>query len=552
MKTTLSIIICLISISAFGQSRVFNASNYATWSSQVYSGNASTGSSSIVVNPVTVFTSTGLQFIPFQPNEVITIDFGQSTAETVAVTPSNCFIASLNCTLTGNFTFKHIAGAGVTSGTFGLQDAIGQALLAPAAGTVLIDSTWTGPAGSAIITSAVGSTSVTVQDNRSGTPQSYQWNGFSYLPTGSTPLNLNATLMPHWTSCVARVKINAGNCRVYAVGDSTTYGDYSANTSNTGDLTVASYPTRLSQYLNASTLPAQRDSFMGAGSSQGAGFGNDARVVLGTGWSTVNSASTGGLLFTASSATTAFSFTPVDQVNQFILWYVTNGGGTGSYQVDSGSVTDFSSGGAAGLHSVTISAGTLGNHTLNLQWVSGGAVFVLGVEASNTAIGSVQIINAGIPGSGAGTVTGISWAQTTSAWSPLFSVPIQAPDVVLLDLGINNWTGANATSVAVYTTNMQAIITAYLATSDVILITPAPSSIANVSLATQAQYVAAMYQLAAKNNIPLIDNFNRWGSYERTNVAPFLFYNNVLHPGPNGYSDFAQAIAVQLLSVVGH
>lgn len=369
--------------------------------------------------------------------------------------------------------------------------------------------------------------------------------------TGYPMGSFNSFLLPHWTSCAARVKINAGNCRIYAVGDSTTFGLYSSGVGDTGDLTVAAYPTRLAQDLNSTHLPAQRDSFMGAGSSQGAGFGNDARVVVGSGWTTVNAPSTGGLLFGASSTTASLAFTPIDQVNQFILWYVTNAGGIGTYAVDAGGTTTFSSGGAAGLHSVTISAGALGAHTLNLNWSSGGSVYVVGVEASNTAIGAVQVVNCGIPGAGAGTVTGISWASATSAWSPLNSVPIQAPDVVLLDLGINNWTGANATTVAVYTTNMQALITAYSATSDVILVTPSPSSIGSVSLATQQQYVQAMYQLAIANNLILVDNFSRWGSYERTNVAPFLYYNNVLHPGPNGYSDFAQAIAGALLSVIG-
>ncbi|HMF74281.1 MAG TPA: SGNH/GDSL hydrolase family protein [Bryobacteraceae bacterium] len=371
-------------------------------------------------------------------------------------------------------------------------------------------------------------------------------------PAAAVSFGLNAALMPHWTACTAKVKINTGNCRVMAVGDSTTYGSFSTNTSDTGDLTLASYPTRLSQYLNSAILPAQRDSFMGAGAGQGAGLGNDGRVVMGTGWSTLNAPSTGGLLFTASSATTPLAFTPLDQVNQFVLWFVSNSGGIGSFAVDAGTATTFSSGGAGGLHSVTIPAGALGTHTLNMNWVSGGPVFVVGVEASNTAIGCVQIINAGIPGSGAGTVAGISWAASNSPWSPLLSVPIQAPDVVLLDLGINNWTGVNSTTVAVYTAAMQQIITSYKATSDVVLVTPAPSSIANVSLATQAQYVNAMRQLAAANNLPIVDNWNRWGSFELKNPAPFLFYNDVLHPGPNGYSDFAQSIATQLLSVAGH
>jgi hypothetical protein len=72
-----------------------------------------------------------------------------------------------------------------------------------------------------------------------------------------------------------------------------------------------------------------------------------------------------------------------------------------------------------------------------------------------------------------------------------------------------------------------------------------------VALATQQQYITAMYQLAITNQIPIIDLFDRWGSYERANIAPFLFYGHILHPNGPGYSDFAQAISTQLLSVIG-
>lgn len=187
MKQLLILLGLSVSLSAFGQARIYNASSYGAWSSQVYTGNTSTGASSLVASPVVVTTSNGQQFIPFLANEVVTLDKGLATAETVTVVPTNCFAGSLNCTLSATFSFKHTIGSGITSGTFGLQEAINQASLSPDSGTVLIDNTWQGPAGSALITAAVGFTSVVIQDNRSGTPQFYQWNGSQYvLQTVST------------------------------------------------------------------------------------------------------------------------------------------------------------------------------------------------------------------------------------------------------------------------------------------------------------------------------------------------------------------------------
>jgi lysophospholipase L1-like esterase len=262
---------------------------------------------------------------------------------------------------------------------------------------------------------------------------------------------------------------------------------------------------------------------------------------------------TGGDLFTATAGATPLAFLPTDTVDTFRLWYITNTGlGSFSYNVDGGTATTINENGSQVFNSVTIAAGSLGIHTLNLTWISG-SVFVAGVEAYNSAIGSVQIINAGWAGA-----TSANWVNNFpiqgNPWTPVPGVTTQAPDVILLSLGINDWrVTQTSTSVSTYVANVQALITAWKVNSDVILVTPAPSGISTVPLATQQQYVAALYSLAATNNLPIIDNFGRWGSFERMNPAPYLFYSsNNLHPNGNGYSDFAQSIASQLLSVVGH
>jgi hypothetical protein len=172
---------------AFGQSKTFQASNYGSWSSNVYSANA-TGASSLVVSPTTVNTQTGTQFIPFQISESVTFDKGLATAETITITPSNCYasLGTPTCTLSGTFTYKHTAGSSVSSGTYGLQEAINAAMSNPGiAGMVNIDATWLGPSGSSVITSVIGTTSVVIQDLRSGAPVYYQWNGTAYAAVSS-------------------------------------------------------------------------------------------------------------------------------------------------------------------------------------------------------------------------------------------------------------------------------------------------------------------------------------------------------------------------------
>lgn len=176
--------ILAFSLPALGQSGVYNATTYA-YTTQVTQGNTTTGSASIVANP-TAFAQ-GIPFLPYNLNAPITINRNAATAETV--TPSaiaNCFSNSLTCTLSGNFTFKHIAGESIQSGTFGLQEAVNIAAAA-GTGTVLVDATW-GGTGTSLITGTVkGTNSVMIQDNRNPTGAVfYQWNGTNYAATGGS------------------------------------------------------------------------------------------------------------------------------------------------------------------------------------------------------------------------------------------------------------------------------------------------------------------------------------------------------------------------------
>lgn len=170
------------------------ASNYGSYTSAVYRGNAATGSSSIVAAPVVVSLSNGMTIIPFVANTPITVDRNAANAETITPTVANCYAGSITCTLSATFSNTHVNGEALQSGSFGIQEAT-NAAMAAGSGTVLIDATFQGPSGSALITAATGSVSVVVQDNRSGTPQLYKWNGSAYalVPSGGSSAVLPGT-----------------------------------------------------------------------------------------------------------------------------------------------------------------------------------------------------------------------------------------------------------------------------------------------------------------------------------------------------------------------
>jgi hypothetical protein len=183
MKKSILLVLLLVCVSAFAQSNsVYNATTYA-YATQVAQGNSLTGSASIVANP-TAF-ALGIPFLPYNTNASITINRNAATAETVTLSSiANCYPNSLTCTLYGSFSYKHISGETIQSGTFGLQEAINVAMAA-GSGTVLIDASWQGPSGTSLITSAKGNNNVMIQDNRNPSgAEFYQWNGSAYAQSG--------------------------------------------------------------------------------------------------------------------------------------------------------------------------------------------------------------------------------------------------------------------------------------------------------------------------------------------------------------------------------
>ncbi len=358
--------------------------------------------------------------------------------------------------------------------------------------------------------------------------------------------NGTALLLPKWRAKVGAVRAAQGNSalakvqgKVLCIGDSITSGAYS-NSSASGDWKVSSWPNQLANMFLQSGTNAYCDSFMGFSD-----YLRDSRIVLTAPWASVATASDatigGNYIFSTSSGTsTGLAYTPINNVDTFKVWTIKiSGAGVLGYNINGAGAATVSLNAATALFSFN-TATTRGINTLNLNRSSGSNVFCCGVEAWDSTISAIQFINAGWDGA-----TTTNWADASDAYAPSTFAQIGA-DLTIIMLGINDLLPSNAVPAATTKTNIQTFITSALTTGDVLLVCENPAVVAStISLANQAVYWNAVKDLANTNNVPVVDIFSRWVSYEYSN--PLGYYQNSaypanLHPVGLGYSDYAEAI----------
>lgn len=346
-----------------------------------------------------------------------------------------------------------------------------------------------------------------------------------------------ALLLPKWRAAVGAVKSNVRNAKILCIGDSITSGAYSAGS----DWKALSWCNQLAKMLLVSGVPSYSDSFLGFSD-----YSKDSRLVLTAPWVPISVGTDttigGNYLFSTSAGTaTGLSFTPLNNVDTFKFWTIQIGGaGIMAYNLNGGANSTINLNGATALVSGTIT-GTLGSNTINFSRSSGGNSFLVGIEAWNSAISSVQIINCGWDGS-----TTTNWNNKNTAYAPGQFATIGA-DLTIIMLGINNILPINGPlSVAVTSSDIQALITSGLTTGDVLLVCENPAVVASTqSLANQTLYWNAVKNLAVTANLAVVSIFDRWVSYEYSNPLGYYYaaaYPGNLHPTALGYSDIAQAI----------
>jgi hypothetical protein len=174
----------------------FDPVDYSKWQLVIYSS-VIAGTSTVQVSysgatlntgPQTACTFKAVNGRTYSPIAIgVPITINDSSSETV--TPTAVVNSATGCSFTATLTYAHGAGILLSSGTFGLQEAI-QDAFAMGGGTVVADPFWSALGGTdALLSAALPYTGVTIEDDRKGSPQ--YWNA---LPSTTSLLAAPTTL----------------------------------------------------------------------------------------------------------------------------------------------------------------------------------------------------------------------------------------------------------------------------------------------------------------------------------------------------------------------
>ena len=350
-------------------------------------------------------------------------------------------------------------------------------------------------------------------------------------------LNFKTSNMRRWRRAKARVLSQTGRGRICCIGDSTTYGI--GATDGVGRR-VQAFPAMLARQLNASGVPCISQSLH---NGRGTTFSTyDPTLTTGAGWSYSSIETLGGALWGNSTTTNALAWLPPVNVDTFEIYTPQNTGyGTTSWQINAGGATNIVQNGASAFIKTNATA-SLGSNTLNLARVSG-QCYVAGVVAYDSATSAVDIVNMG-----RGALTSTILNDSVNPWSPVPAMETYAPDVILLTLGINDYsTSIYGISIDTYRTNLNAILTAWTAIADVVVVIPAPSDATRADLAQQEQYNNVTRDAVFQFDLPVIDMVSAWESYVVSNGLGYMTDN--VHPSRLGYADQGFLIAQSLLRI---
>lgn len=355
--------------------------------------------------------------------------------------------------------------------------------------------------------------------------------------------NPDSSQFSKWKQTVARVNSGTGRGRIVVCGDSTSWGE-GGGTGGSNNRTGAKqlcWPTIVGKTLVSLGIPANWENIAASGSNSGVVVITDytgstatykTGLVPGSSWGLSSSTTAGGCLFTDTTGTTNFAYTPEIPVDTFELYDIqVSTGGAITYQVDSGTTTPLSQANTTSFYrTTTIPAGSVGTHTLNIARTSGNA-FIAGVRAYNSTVPAIDVINLG-----RGSSQTSDWIVNANPWSPLPALQAYCTtaDLVIIDHTIND--ALNAQTIANYKANMQTLInTAKVGGADVMLMTGNPSNTSTISDQTQETFNNAIKDVAIANGLPLIDQRAKYGSWFNLNQRGFMY--NANHPNQYGYND---------------
>lgn len=324
--------------------------------------------------------------------------------------------------------------------------------------------------------------------------------GWAEQVPGVSIYNLTPSSCPRWKAAVARATTGGAIAHLLCRGDSLT-----AN----GQGFSLIYPGFLQALLDTD--------------------GRYGRVRRGVIPVTTTTAAEAGNGF-AFQSFTSWSWTPSFNVSRFTIYYVTNppsGASTFTWALNGGSTTtiDTSVGASQGVGSFSVTAGSVGSHTLALAKVGAPAVYVLGAEAWDDSIPwRMKVTADGAPGSPSNDLTNLS---AINYGTPAYGF---APDISLIKFGANDQSAGNLRRNLVSEVNYARNVVG----SDAMLIA------SNTFGGAPGPWPAkrdAIYLAAEEAGVPVSDVDRRWADLP---AALRTTFNANDHPTAAGLSDEAR------------
>ncbi|VXC43800.1 SGNH/GDSL hydrolase family protein [Nocardioides sp. AX2bis] len=364
---------------------------------------------------------------------------------------------------------------------------------------------------------------------------------------------MTAPYLNRWDAAIAEVKAGTRDAKLLTVGDSTTAG-VGGGTEATY-VQQQGYPSELAALLNEGLVPAADGLQIPRATS--AGTPNDTRWTRGTGWVKGDTADTaltsyigfggrGNNYYAPFDAAGVLTFNdPRINADRFDVYYLTTtgDGATFTAQATGGAASAAIATGAQaakGIAKVTISAAAA--ITTNVVTIdpggAAGQVFIVGIEPWLSTRRQVRVANAGASGSKAFSWAAYSSGSASNTWNALASIKAYAPDLTIIDLGINDADPAGLTDPNGFDPLLQSVINAALVSGDVILKTFIPV----------AGREAHQDLLAAKiraHDLPLIDIYSVWDTGAKANAAE-LVNPDLIHANAAGYEVVANYVYAAL------
>jgi len=299
-----------------------------------------------------------------------------------------------------------------------------------------------------------------------------------------------------WRKALARVRSGAGNAKLLCVGDSTTLGY--GGTHNATAPVLDGYPTALSSLLNKYLVTAADGlgipGISGTPETRWTPTGNWARDPHGFTMNSCYKASTpfGGSLVYADSRINADTFD--------VYYLISGSAGTLTVTATGGTPSVVNCVGTPGWGKVTVTAASAATSNTVTCTAASNPCYIVGVEPYLSTTKQVIVGNSGVVGS-----TAADWALNSTDYGSIPGIKLYAPDLTIIDLGIND--GTASVAVNTFMTSLQSVITAAAISGDVVLKTMLPTGSAvnsGANATNEPLYVAAINALTS---YPVADYF---------------------------------------------